>query len=465
MLDFITNADAKFDAPHSFMLVRHGNVIAEGWWSPYSPQSRHQMFSLSKSFTSTAVGLAISEGKLSLFDPVVKFFPDDIPTNASDNLKAMRIRDLLTMSSGQLPVTVQKFSFDSKEVLTKQFLALPVDVKPGTLWFYSTPSSYMLSAIVQKVEGQNLVEYLKPRLFEPLGIDNPVWEMSPQGIALGGYGLSVRTEDIAKFGLLYLNHGKWNGKQLVPADWVAMATARQASNGSDPDSDWEQGYGFQFWRARHGLYRGDGAFGQFCIVMPEQDAVVSITSGTRSMASVMNLVWDKILPAFQPKALPANPEGDKALASTLAGLKLHMPQRAGFSALASQIAGKKYVFPTNDLKIESVGLAFYKSSNGPTLFLKCDGVEQQIRCGTGDWVKGTIHYMYDLARPAQDVPMAASGAWTADDVYTVKLAFYESPFSVTIDLHFNGDTLLFDSEYNVVRRGSQKQPELTGKAM
>ena len=465
LLDFIRAADSNLDAPHSFMLVRHGNVIAEGWWSPYNPQSRHQMFSLSKSFTSTAVGLAISEGKLSLFDPVVKFFPDDVPTNASDYLKAMKVRDLLTMSTGHLPSTVSNFTFNSPQVLTKQFLALPVDVKPGTLWFYSTPASYMLSAIVQKVEGQNLVDYLKPRLFDPLGIQDPIWEQSPQGISLGGYGLNIRTEDIAKFGLLYLNHGKWKGKQLVPAEWVAVATARQASNGSDPDSDWEQGYGYQFWRARHGLYRGDGAYGQFCIVMPEQDAVVAITSGTRNMGATMNLVWDKIIPAFQAKALPANPEGVKKLSASLAGLKLHMPQTAGTPGAAAQLSGKRYAFPANDLKIETVGLEFGKPGAPTTLLLKCDGVDQRIPCGSGDWINTRVHFLYDLARTPQDVSASASGAWTADGVYTVKLAFYESPFTVTIDLHLSADELLFDSEYYVVRRGSQKQPGLEGRPM
>ena len=470
LLDFIKAADTNLDAVHSFMLVRHGHVIAEGWWNPYAAQTPHQMFSLSKSFTSTAVGLAISEGKLNLFDPVIKFFPDDVPTNASDNLKAMRIRDLLTMSTGQLPTNVQQFSFDSKEVLTKQFLAEPVDMKPGTLWFYNTPASYMLSAIVQKVEGQNLLDYLTPRLFAPLGIENPTWEMSAQGIAIGGYGLSLKTEDVAKFGLLYLNHGQWNGKQLVPASWVAAATSRQASNGSDPDSDWDQGYGYQFWRARHNIFRGDGAFGQFCIVIPEQDAVVAMTCGTRSMASVMNLVWDKILPAFQPKPLPADAENDKKLASALAGLKLHTPVQASnldasrFAALAG-LSGKRFAFGTNDLRIESVGLDFMNINSGETLLLKCDGAEQKIACGNGVWIKGRIHYVYDLKRPAQDQPIAASGAWTANGVYTVKIAFYETPFSVTIDLHLSGDKLLFDSEYNVVRTGSQKQPELEGKPL
>ncbi len=311
ILDFVESADHKIDSLHSFMLVRHGQVVAEGWWSPYSAETPHLMFSLSKSFTSTAVGLAVAEGKLSLDDEVLKFFPDDAPANPSANLKAMRVRDLLIMPSGQLPGEVSRFSFDSPERLTREFLELPVEHKPGTFFFYNTPGSYMLSAMAQKATGLTVLDYLTPRLFEPLGIEHPTWEKSPQGVCLGGYGLSLRTEDIARFGELYLHHGNWQGKQLVPADWVAKATARQTSNGSNPNSDWEQGYGYQFWRCRHGCFRGDGAFGQFCIVMPEQDAVVAITSGTKDLAAVLNLVWDKLLPAMQPEPLPANPAAEK----------------------------------------------------------------------------------------------------------------------------------------------------------
>lgn len=258
ILEFVTAADTQLDAMHSFMLVRHGHVVAEGWWAPYSAEVRHELYSLSKSFTSTAVGLAIAEGKLSLDDEVLKHFPDDAPAEPSANLKAMRVRDLLCMSTGhagEVPLMA------SDQPWTRAFLAHPVPHKPGTHFLYNTPATYMQSALVQKVTGLTVLDYLRPRLFEPLGIVDPQWGTSPQGITLGGYGLSVRTEDIATFGQLYLQKGQWRGKQLVPAEWISAATARQTSNGSNPRSDWDQGYGYQFWRSRYGCYRGDGAFG------------------------------------------------------------------------------------------------------------------------------------------------------------------------------------------------------------
>lgn len=322
--EFIETVNQKIDTLHSFMLLRHGHVVAEGWWKPEFADKPHVLHSLSKSFCSTAVGLAVAEGKLSVDDLVLKFFPEDAPERPSDKLKQMRVRDLLTMSTGH--DTEPKFTAD--EPWVKTFLAHPVSHKPGAHFQYNSPATYMQSAIVQKVTGQTVLEYLKPRLFEPLGIQNPTWMTSPQGISTGGWGLMICTEDIAKFGQLYLQKGTWNGKQLVPTTWVEQATSKQVSNGSDPARDWDQGYGFQFWRCRHNAYRGDGAFGQFCIVLPEQDAVIAITADTKDMQAELNVVWDKLLPAFHANALPANADEEALLKATLSKLAVpekHMP--------------------------------------------------------------------------------------------------------------------------------------------
>jgi CubicO group peptidase (beta-lactamase class C family) len=318
---FVEAADAQVIAMHSFMLVRHGQVVAEGWWKPEEAEKPHVMHSLSKSFTSTAVGLAIAEGKLSVDDPVLKFFPEEAPSESSAKLKAMRVRDLLTMTSGH---NVElKFSDDTPWV--QAFLAHPVEHKPGTHFMYNTPGSHMLSAIIRKVTGETVLDYLKPRLFAPLGIENPEWPSSQQGNTFGGWGLKIRTEDIAKFGQLYLQKGQWQGRQIVPAAWVEQATSKQVSNGSDPAKDWDQGYGFQFWRCRHGAFRGDGAFGQFCIVLPEQDAVIAITAQTGDMQAELNVVWEKLLPAFHTAALPANAEEETKLKTKLSMLEVHAP--------------------------------------------------------------------------------------------------------------------------------------------
>ncbi len=448
---FVEAADKNLQSLHSFMLLRHGHVVAEGWWAPYDAQARHSLFSLSKSFTSTAVGLAIAEGKLSLDDEVLKFFPDDVPAEPSANLKSMRVSDLLRMSTGQQTEPPR----NPDQVWTKVFLAHPVPFKPGTHFLYNTSATYMLSAIVQKVTGMTTLDYLGPRLFEPLGIKHPTWETSPQGVSTGGFGLSVRTEDIARFGQLYLQKGAWQGKQLVPATWVEAATARQTSNGSDPKSDWAQGYGYQFWRCRHGAYRGDGAFGQFCVVLPEQDAVIAITSGLKDMQGVLNLAWEKLLPAMESSSLPANDEAAGKLRQALQGLSLRPVEGSGTPTVG---LGKRYVFPTNEQQLEAITLQSDGQDGPVTLVARIADSDQRITCDRGSWQKGR----FALAKLPEQ-PVAASGAWTAGDTFTAKLCFYETPFTITVKLKISGDELTCSAASNV-GFGSAKESQLTGKA-
>lgn len=468
VLAFVQQADSEIDAMHSFMLVRHGHVVAEGWWSPYDSATPHMLYSLSKSFTATAVGLAIAAGTLSLDDEVLKFFPEDAPAQPSANLRAMRVRDLLRMNTGhqtEPPLWQWTEPASNGERWTQRFLAHPVPFKPGTRFLYNSPATYMLSAIVQQVTGRTVLDYLEPRLFEPLGIEHPVWFASPQGITLGAFGLLLRTEDLARFGQLYLQRGVWHGRALLPADWVAAATALQTSNGSSPLSDWDQGYGYQFWRSRHDSYRGDGAFGQYCLVLPDQDAVVVITSGVRDMQAVMNLVWDRLLPAIHPDPLPEDPSAQHRLAATLRALTMPpVPGRAA-GPLARRISGRWYAFPENDRGIRAVALDLDRRS--PALLVRDAAGETRTPIGAGRWARSRDAFTDGLGRMLSVPPrprIAASGGWTAEDVFTVKLVLYETPYAATLTFHFDGGRLELDSEYNV-SFGPRAQPRLIGEAL
>jgi CubicO group peptidase (beta-lactamase class C family) len=449
VLEFVDSAEKQIDALHSFMLLRHGQVVAEGWWAPYGADSPHELYSLSKSFTSTAVGLAVAEGKLKIDDPVLSFFPEDAPPDPSENLKAMRVRDLLTMSTGH----EKEPSSARDQVSARSFLAQPVPFKPGTHFLYNTAATFLQSAIVQKVTGQTVLEYLKPRLFEPLGIERPRWETNSQGISLGGYGLSVRTEDIARFGQLYLQKGKWGDKQLIPAEWVEMASARQVENGTNPASDWNQGYGFQFWRCRHGAFRGDGAFGQYCIVMPEEDAVLAITGGVKDMQAVLNLVWEKLLPAMGAKPLPEDAGAQKQLEKRLQSLMLRGPEGSATSPVLPRISGRTFVFRANDKNLNAITL----SGHGPdmvSVMIRQNGADQRFSSRVGQWRKGRLALDGDPERA-----MAATGAWISEDTYLARICFYETPFIATLKLKFTDEKLVRDFEQNV-GFGPTKQPTL-----
>jgi CubicO group peptidase (beta-lactamase class C family) len=462
VLAFVQAADTSIDAMNSFILVRHGRVVAEGWWGPYAPATPHILYSLSKSFTSTAIGLAQAEGKLSIDDPVLKFFPDEAPAEPSANLKAMRVRDLLRMVAGNQTEAALFGAVDSSmrsATWVKRFFAHPVPFKPGTHFLYNSPATYMLSAIVQKATGQTVNDYLTPRLYEPLGIEKPHWVSSPEGINAGAYGLSVRTEDIAKLGELYLQKGVWKGKQIIPAAWVAEATARQTSNGSAPTSDWDQGYGYQFWQSRHG-FRGDGAFGQYMLILPQYDAVVAITSGVRDMQAVMNLVWDKLLPAMQPHAVAENAAAQRALKAKLASLVVKVAPGQASSPIASKVSGRWYQLPDNDRGMRAVSLDF---SAAPTLHVRTANGESITPIGLGLWAtsKGWTNGIDRMLSVTPPVSIGASGGWTADSVFTVKLVAPETPFYSTMQFRYDGDRVVIDGENNV-GFGDRKLPTLTG---
>ena len=293
---------------HSIMVVQHGKVLAEHF---FVPDTAHVLHSVSKTFTSTAVGFAISEGLLHLDDKIVDLFPESVPENASDTLSRITIRHLLTMNSGHgKDPTGSVRSNDGDWV--RGFMEWPIEYEPGTCYCYNSLGTYVLSAAVQKVTGQKVVDYLESRLWQPLGIEKPKWLESPAGINTGGWGLYLHTEDLAKMGLCILNGGKFAGKQVIPADWVKEMSAKQVpccpagtnevqmrERNVDPaTSDWLQGYGYQMWRCRHNAFRADGAYGQYIIVIPEKDAVVVTTAQIGDMQEEINLIWDHILPAL-----------------------------------------------------------------------------------------------------------------------------------------------------------------------
>ena len=290
---------------HSAMLLQHGKVIAERWQSGADPDSAHVMHSVSKTFTAMAVGLAISEGLIKIDDHLVDFFPDKLPAEVSDNLRAITVRDLLTMSCGHQREHTNEIRYEDGEDWVAEFLSFPVERTPGTHFCYNTIGTYMLSAIVTKVTGEKLVDYLQPRLWQPLGIEKPYWKECPMGNNYGGWGLYLKTEDMAKAGQMLLQNGHWKGKAVLPAEWVAEMSKFQIDNrpedmdaSAESSSDWHQGYCYQMWRCRHNAFRADGAYGQYIIVMPDKDAVMAVTAELQDMQLELNLIWAYILPTL-----------------------------------------------------------------------------------------------------------------------------------------------------------------------
>jgi CubicO group peptidase (beta-lactamase class C family) len=468
ILNFINAAEKNNLGMHSLMIVRNGKNVAQGWWDPYKPDLKHMMYSLSKSFTSTAIGFAVNEGLLKLTDKITDLFAEDLPGRPTTYLYAMEVRHLLTMTTGHDRDTTALMRKDPKVSWTKAFMALPVPQQPGSYFLYNTGATYMLSALITKLTGKTLIEYLTPRLFKPLEITGADWEVSPQGINTGGWGLRVKTEDIAKLGMLYLQNGMWNGKQVLPANWAKEATTYKVSNaslkGKDESSDWQQGYCYQFWRCRHDFFRGDGAMGQYCLVSRDLNTVIAITSEISDMQKTLNHVWDYLLPGIKPATLPADASNQAALKQKLASLTL-LPKNTGLGQTTkAQVSGKVFGIKDNTINARQASLTFNQTEC--VFVLKSDNGEQKLTAGLDKWVYGdTLPFGSNATNPTPQKVVAA-GAWTDDKTFVITLQYYETPGSDLLICSFDNNNAISIKFLNgmTAKNGSTKdsRPVLEG---
>lgn len=469
VIDFIDAMRAAGHELHGLMILRNGNVIAEGWADPYGPKINHSMYSLSKSFTSTAIGIAVGEGLFKITDKVVSFFPDDAPDEISENLAVMEIRHLLMMSAG-MAKSASSSVFNS-ENWVRAFLREPVLQQPGTTFDYNTAATYMLSAIIQKVTGEKVIDFLSPRLFEKIGIVGPTWDECPLGINKGGFGLNINTEGLARFGQLYLEKGQWNGEQVVAESWINEATRKQIQQEEDDNvnPDWQQGYGYQFWRCRHKAFRGDGAFGQFTIVIPEKQVVVVMSSESPSMQGELDLVWEHLLPHFQDEEQVSDKAEQSALKERLNTMAVPFLQGESASKQSAIVSGRVIQFPANSLKLDTLKLEFNEGETKVSGTSAAKG-DWEVASGFREWRRGLMPvaisntWLVSLGQTDEKgfSKVAVSGAWKEEATYEMVWRYYETPHHDLVRLRFDEDgaTLeLFDSLS--LRKGKVDKPKVT----
>ena len=414
---------AQLEYLNSIIILRHGKSILECWLDPYERETPHQLFSLSKSFTSCAVGLAQAEGRLKITDKLVSFFPEYAVDITDPRMKSVTLEDLLTMRSGHL-CCATKYMLGKRDYV-REFLASPLDTEPGTRFTYNSGATYMLAAVVRKVTGENVREYLMPRLFEPLEISPGIWECCPKGTNLGGWGLHLTTDDIAKFAQLLLQHGRWNGKQLLPADYLAEASRKHADNSMNEAPDWKTGYGYQFWIARHG-WRGDGASGQFAIVLEEQDISIAVTACMNNLQALLDILWEELLPGLSDQPLPEAPAAFQELRAFTADMKIR-PQ-TGLDIQGHPSAC--FRFQENSAGIRQCEVSFSQNCCSLT-FLTDKGIEQ-LRAGFG-------HYEYSIFQltDSRPHPAAAYALWKNEHTLEIRTLIRDGIFRDIWTVDFN----------------------------
>lgn len=434
--------------PHSFMLVRHGYVVAAGWWHPYSPARPHLLYSLSKSFTATAAGLAWADGLIDLDRTVVSYFPELEADVTDPGSRSMLVRHIASMASGHTEDTWQRVVAADPAEPVRGFLRLPPERAPGSVFAYNQSCTYTLAAIVQRVTGSTLSAYLQKKLPRTFGESELRWLRDLNGRELGFSGLHAATETVARLGVLYLGRGRWGPEQVLAPGWVDEATSAQvATHGSDMAGvDWEQGYGYQFWRSRYG-YRADGAYGQFCLVLPDQDAVVAITSQSNDMQLVLEAVWANLLPALLDG--PVTDSGaDGRLRDRLAQLELppleveDLPPAGGqqvwVDAAFSPRGGSCAAQPS------LLEVAVTTDENGWRATLREAGWSMSFPIGSRAWAvselpsapsgardegagSGTARVAPSPAKEHAYAPVACTGGWADASTLRFDVVFLETP--------------------------------------
>ena len=422
---------------HSLMVVRNGQVVAEGWWAPYSAGRPQLLYSLSKSFTSTAAAFAQAEGLLDLDDTVISHFAEFDADITDPRSRALKLRHVAAMASGHTrDMLLEAVTRDRSEPI-RGFLLSPPEHEPGTVFAYSQPCTYALASVIQRNAGMPLTQYLRPRLFDPLGIGPVGWHTFPPGREQGFSGLHARTEDVAKLGLLYLQRGRWQGAQLIPEAWVAEATSKQVSNPGGANSDWARGYGFQFWMSRHG-YRGDGAFGQFCVIVPEQQTVIVTTAYTTDMQAVLDAMWTHLLPGLGHSAPDAGPAQDR-LRDRLGRLALPAcqakPAPADWDLWTSAPFAVAAGADSSQVRPALTAVDVAPTDAGWQVSLVEPGNALTVPVGVGAWLVSE-----PTDQRGDTIPVAAAGGWLDGGTLRAEIIFLETPHRMDITCALPGRT-------------------------
>ncbi len=451
---------------HSFMLLRHGKVCAQGAWKPYAMDEPHIMFSFSKSLTSTAIGFAVQEGILSLDERLVDLFPDKVPESPSENLQKCQVRHLLMMGCGH--ETEIDWGPSQQNDWVRDFLHHPFVYEPGAHFLYNTAGTNMLCAILKGKTGLSLTEFLKPRLFEPLGMTDIQCHELANGVSMGGAGCSLTIEDMARFVQFVANRGKWDGRQLLQESWFDLATSKQIENagaGWDGDPDWQAGYCFQFWRcAPEGVFRGDGAFGQYGIVMAKQDAVLVIQSASMKLQAVLTAVWEKLLPQMAEGALPEDPKGLHVVQNRLKNLELNPMLGMRSPGAEQSLTGAVYVpdAPAPGLAdiIGGVGRFVPEGARMQSLSFRFDpaGLRLESQQDNGSFAIDAGMQGHFAQSRVNGILYGANARWRAKDKLEVEMRNTRAVAGKRFIFQFAGDKLTVTADSTIPEIGGLGEP-------
>lgn len=467
ILNYLDALEASDTEMHGLMIMRHGRICCQGWWAPYAPGLRHGLQSHTKTYAATAVGIACREGLLRLDEPVIDIFPEYTPSDPSEMLKRLKVRDVLCMGCGMdtMPVPTKDWIRD--------FLHTPVLHEPGTTFMYNSFGSTLLGAMVRQRSGLGLHDYLTPRLFDKIGIDsdNLRWVRLPDGMEVGGGGLYATTEDNLRLMKLYLDGGVWDGERILSKEYVQLATTNQNDSATESQNnplatDNFLGYGFQIWMCKpQGVYRADGAMGQFTIVFPEQDMIIAINetaAGAGPAQRTLDLTWEFASKVVSSNPLPRDPISAERLRRRLSRLNIGNPASAPVSPAAAEVSKRRFQVISGDFG--PFGGNFMSGESPDPIcrfqlvfdrdgcrwsFITQSGKEEAVRVGLrGERFNNLIGSLDDPTRM-----YLCSGLWKNEREFLLVCRFAESCVEDRYTMRFEGNAVHILAENNSAFRG------------
>jgi CubicO group peptidase (beta-lactamase class C family) len=399
-------------------VLHGGRTVLEHYWAPYEADDRTLVYSCSKTLSATAVGLAVAEGRFALNDRVVDLLPDAAPVPADEVVSQITVHHLLSMSTGHTTDTIDAITVSRPRDWARRILAVRPQAPVGSVHVYNNGASFLLGEIVRTRTGEDLLDYLTPRVLAPMGIA-ATWDRDQLGRCLGWTGAHLTTSWLAAFGELYRCDGVWNGVRLLPEGWVERATTRHIPTTDEVNPDWSYGYGYQLWRGREG-YRLDGAFGQFSLVLPERDLVIGITSGQSENQHLLDVVWDVLLPELEAGASGSGFTAGAALADSGQGKRW---------AAAAPVLDPTLTPPTDKEPAlpRVTDVSAERGDSGFTVGFTTEASRVTVQA-PATWQRQHVRIA------GVDVPVAARGGVGPDGSLLVEITFTETPHTLRVRL-------------------------------
>ncbi len=445
--DFIDIMEGNHICLHSFMMIRHGKVAAEGYWNPFNKNKLHRMYSVSKTFVAAAIGMLADEGKISLDDKIIKYFPDKLPKGElQPYIGNTTIRDLLIMAT---PYTTTTYGLQYDD-WAWTFFNTPTSHPSGTIFSYDTSGTYILNVIVERVTGMPFLEYMRKGLLDPIGFSQDTWCIkAPEGYSWGGSGVMATTRDLAKFALVFLNGGKYNGKQLISEDYIKAATTKQIDNNPEStNSPWNHGYGYQVWVMEDGAFAFRGMGCQYALCFPKQDFLFVCTGDTQGNEEAGRVIYESLKRGIIDKLsakMPPDSAAYNRLVERCSSLSLIPIDGESTSDTLKLVNGVTYTLRDNPMKISRLsvtikddeGILSYTNARGDKKLYF--GMKKYVECGFPE-----THYFGDtINKPASRMYKSTNcAAWTEENKLVIRSYIIDDHLgNLTITLSFKGDEI------------------------